>query len=62
LSDSQLDGGVDALVVIGTLVESPVIEFDEKRKNNFAVIKEVKGKIPVIVGTGTNNPKKVIEN
>ena len=58
----QLDGGVDALVVIGTTGESPVIEFDEREKIISLVIKEVKGKIPVIVGTGTNNPKKVIEN
>ena len=56
----QLDGGVDALVVIGTTGESPVIEFDEREKIISLVIKEVKGKIPVIVGTGTNNPKKVI--
>ena len=58
----QLDGGVDALVVIGTTGESPVIEFDEREKIISLVVKEVKGKIPVIVGTGTNNPKKIIEN
>ena len=58
----QLDGGVDALVVIGTTGESPVIEFDEREKIISLVVKEVRGKIPVIVGTGTNNPKKVIEN
>ena len=57
----QLDGGVDALVVIGTTGESPVIEFDERDKIISLVVKEVKGKIPVIVGTGTNNTKKVIE-
>jgi 4-hydroxy-tetrahydrodipicolinate synthase len=57
----QLNGGVDALVVIGTTGESPVIEFDEREKIISLVVKEVKGKIPVIVGTGTNNTKKVIE-
>ena len=57
----QLDGGVDALVVIGTTGESPVIEFDERGKIISLVVEEVKGKIPVIVGTGTNNTKKVIE-
>jgi len=58
----QLDGGVDALVVIGTTGESPVIDFDEREKIISLVIKEVNGKIPVIVGTGTNNTKKVVEN
>ena len=57
----QLDGGIDALIVIGTTGESPVIEFDEREKIISLVVKEVKGKIPVIVGTGTNNTKKVIE-
>jgi 4-hydroxy-tetrahydrodipicolinate synthase len=57
----QLDGGIDALVVIGTTGESPVIEFDEREKIISLVVREVKGKIPVIVGTGTNNTKKVVE-
>jgi 4-hydroxy-tetrahydrodipicolinate synthase len=57
----QIDGGVDALIVIGTTGESPVIEFEERAKIISLVIEEVKGKIPVIVGTGTNNTKKVIE-
>ena len=57
----QLDGGVVALVVIGTTGESPVIEFDERENIISLVVKEVNGKIPVIVGTGTNNTKKVVE-
>ena len=57
----QLMGGIDALVVIGTTGESPVIEFDEREKIISLVVEEVKGKIPVIVGTGTNNTRKVIE-
>lgn len=61
LIHQQLDGGVDALVVIGTTGESPVIEFDERAKIISIAVEEVKGRIPVIVGTGTNNTKKVIE-
>jgi 4-hydroxy-tetrahydrodipicolinate synthase len=61
LIHQQLDGGVDALVVIGTTGESPVIELDERTKIISIAVEEVKGKIPVIVGTGTNNTKKVIE-
>jgi 4-hydroxy-tetrahydrodipicolinate synthase len=57
----QLDAGVDALVVIGTTGESPVVEFDERKKIISLVVEEVKSKIPVIVGTGTNNTKRVIE-
>ena len=58
----QLNGGVDALVVIGTTGESPVIEFDEREKIISLVVKQVNGKIPVIVGTGSNNTNTVVEN
>lgn len=61
LIHQQLDGGVDALVIIGTTGESPVIEFDERAKIISIAVEEVKNRIPVIVGTGTNNTKKVIE-
>ena len=58
----QLNGGVDALIVLGTTGESPVIEYEEKRKIISLVVEEAAGKVPIIVGTGTNNTKKVIEN
>lgn len=58
----QLDNNIDALVVLGTTGESPVIEYDERRKIISAVTEEATGRVPVIVGTGSNNTKKVIEN
>jgi 4-hydroxy-tetrahydrodipicolinate synthase len=58
----QLDNKIDALIVLGTTGESPVIEYDERRKIISAVTEEATGRIPVIVGTGSNNTKKVIEN
>ena len=58
----QIEAGVDALIVLGTTGESPVVNYDERRKIISLVVEEVKGKIPVIVGTGTNDTKKVIEN
>ncbi len=57
----QIDGGVDALIVLGTTGESPVINDDERRKIIATVQEEVNGKIPVIVGTGTNNTIHVVE-
>ncbi len=57
----QLDGNVDALVVLGTTGESPVIDVDERKKMMEIAIEEVNGQIPVILGTGTNNTKKVVE-
>jgi len=60
--DHQLKNKIDALIVLGTTGESPVIDYDERRKLISAVVEEAKGKIPVIIGTGSNNTKKVIEN
>lgn len=57
----QLEGGTDALIVLGTTGESPVINDDERKKIIITVQEKVNGKIPVIVGTGTNNTSHVVE-
>ncbi len=59
---NQLENKIDALIVLGTTGESPVINYDERRKLISAVAEEASGKVPVIVGTGSNDTKKVIEN
>jgi 4-hydroxy-tetrahydrodipicolinate synthase len=59
--NQQLTAGIDALVVMGTTGESPVIEFDERKVIISHVVEEVKGKVPIIIGTGTNNTKHVVE-
>lgn len=58
----QIKGGIDALIMLGTTGESPVIETDERIKIVSVAVEEVKGRIPIIVGTGSNNPKHVIES
>jgi 4-hydroxy-tetrahydrodipicolinate synthase len=58
----QLSNNVDALVVLGTTGESPVIDYDERRKAISAVVDQAKGEVPIIVGTGSNSTKKVVEN
>lgn len=58
----QIKGGIDALIMLGTTGESPVIETDERIKIVSVAVEEVKGRIPIIVGTGSNNPKHVVEN
>lgn len=55
----QVENGIDALIVLGTTGESPVIDIDERKKIVETVVEEVNGKIPVIVGTGTNDTRKV---
>ena len=54
LVDRQLKAKVDALVFLGTTGESPTISREERRQIiNFAV-SMLKGKLPIIIGTGSN--------
>ncbi len=59
---NQLENNIDALIVLGTTGESPVVNYDERRKIISAVVEEATGKVPVIIGTGSNDTKKVVEN
>lgn len=60
--EHQLKNNIDALIVLGTTGEAPVFDSEEKRKIISAVLEEATGKVPIIVGTGSNNTKKVVEN
>jgi 4-hydroxy-tetrahydrodipicolinate synthase len=53
--DFQIDGGIDAIVVLGTTGENPTVNHDERRLIVDVAIEQVGGRVPVIVGTGTNN-------
>lgn len=59
--DHQLENNVDALVVLGTTGESPTVHLEEREKLTKIAVAKADGKIPVIVGTGTNDTVKVIE-
>jgi len=58
----QLDNGVDSLIVLGTTGEAPAIEEDEREKIVNTVIEVVNKKVPIIVGTGSNNVNHVVKN
>jgi len=60
LINSQIEFGVDALLVLGTTGEAPTLSLDEKKSIiNFAT-EIVKGRVPLIVGIGGNNPDSII--
>lgn len=55
LTEIQISGGIDALVVCGTTGESAVLS-DEEHSNIIKIAKKsAKGRIPVIAGAGSNN-------
>ncbi|HUW82327.1 MAG TPA: 4-hydroxy-tetrahydrodipicolinate synthase [Phycisphaerae bacterium] len=60
LVDFHLEQGTDALVPCGTTGESPTLSHEEHDKVIEAVIKRVKGKVPVIAGTGSNSTAEAL--
>lgn len=59
--DHQLENDIDALVVLGTTGESPTVHLAEREKLTQIAVAKAGKKVPVIVGTGTNDTIKVIE-
>ncbi len=56
----HMDNGTSGLVPAGTTGESPTLSHDEHQRIIDLCIKESKGKIPVIAGTGSNSTEEAI--
>jgi 4-hydroxy-tetrahydrodipicolinate synthase len=56
----QVEGGIDGVVVAGTTGESPTLSEDEKHRYTELAIEIARGKVPVIVGTGTNATRSTV--
>ena len=56
----HLKNGTSGLVPAGTTGESPTLSHDEHQKVIEICIKEAKGKIPVIAGTGSNSTAEAV--
>ena len=60
LIDHQIDGGVDALVVLGTTGENATVWPEEREQIVDVAIQHAAGRVPVIVGTGNNSTSESI--
>ncbi|HEC2178319.1 TPA: 4-hydroxy-tetrahydrodipicolinate synthase [Staphylococcus delphini] len=56
-----IDNGIQSIVVNGTTAENPTLTDEEKDRILITVIEENAQRVPIIVGTGTNNTQKSIE-
>ncbi|MFO0982271.1 MAG: 4-hydroxy-tetrahydrodipicolinate synthase [Planctomycetota bacterium] len=56
----HLDQGTDAIVPCGTTGESPTLTHDEHREVIAIVVDEVKRRVPVIAGTGSNSTHEAV--
>lgn len=62
LVNYQLENGIHGFVVNGTTAESPTLSADEVKQIYKTVQNVTKGKVPLILGTGTNSTAGTIAN
>lgn len=60
LVEMHMEAGTDVIVPCGTTGESPTLSYEEHERVIEQVIRRVKGKIPVIAGTGSNSTAEAI--
>jgi len=60
LIEFQITEGINGIVPLGTTGESPTLDEDEEEKLIEIAMKTAGGKIPVIVGSGSNDTKHMV--
>lgn len=61
LVNTQIESGIDALVICGTTGEKSTLRYDEHLKVIEVAIKAAKKRVPVIAGTGSNDTVYSVE-
>lgn len=62
LIESQVSGGTDYLVVLGTTAETPTLSDDEKKEIVRFVIEKNAGRLKILVGMGGNNTHSLVQS
>jgi 4-hydroxy-tetrahydrodipicolinate synthase len=57
----QIDNGIDYLVVLGTTAESATLSKSEKELVIKTIVDTNKGRLPLVLGVGSNNTHEVVE-
>ena len=61
LIDYQLDNGADFLCILATTGETPCLSLAEKAQIKSAIVRQVDGRVPILMGCGGNNTAAVVE-
>jgi 4-hydroxy-tetrahydrodipicolinate synthase len=61
LVNFQVKGGISGLVPVGTTGESPTVSHEEHLDVIRCTIETVRGRVPVIAGTGSNSTREAID-
>jgi len=57
----QLESGVQGLVVAGTTGEAPTLTTEERKVLLGTAARLARGKVPIVMGVGTNNTRSTVE-
>jgi 4-hydroxy-tetrahydrodipicolinate synthase len=58
----QIENEIDGILVLGTTGETPTLTNEEQENIIKISFEEINGRVPLMVGTGTNSTAKTIEN
>ena len=61
LVDWHIQEGTDAILVLGTTAETPTLTTEEEDEIVRIAIEQAAGRVPIVVGSGSNNTAKAIE-
>lgn len=61
LVEFQIENGIDAIIACGTTGEAATMSAEEHLQTIDFIVKKVKGRVPVIAGTGSNDTKFSVE-
>ncbi|RKH25802.1 4-hydroxy-tetrahydrodipicolinate synthase [Corallococcus sp. AB004] len=58
----QLEGGTNVLLPMGTTGEAVTMDADERARAIAVVVDEVKGRVPVVAGAGSNSTRETMDS
>ncbi|MDO4545298.1 MAG: dihydrodipicolinate synthase family protein, partial [Bacillota bacterium] len=61
LIDWHVDQQTDAILVLGTTAETPTLSLPEEEEIARIAIEQAAGRVPIVVGSGSNNTMVAIE-
>ena len=61
LIEFQISGGIDMIVICGTTGEASTMDDEEHKSAIKFAVEAVRGRVPVIAGTGSNDTRHAIE-
>jgi 4-hydroxy-tetrahydrodipicolinate synthase len=56
----QIDEGINGLVPLGTTGETPTLDDNEEERLIRIALEEIKGRLPVMIGAGSNSTKHMV--